>query len=322
MQLYGATEAGNWEHGVNVLERRDPESARAALGLAQDAFAAWERSVRERLYAFRAQRIRPITDDKVLADWNGMALRAFAEAGRLLGRADLVQSARDLATFLLDTMQRDGRLRHAWRDGALRSESYLSDYAQVGLGLVDLHAATGDIHWLQRAHDLCTAMVERFHVAGDGFYDGEAGSLPVRARDLFDGAVPSGTAAACELLLRLAGAYERGDWLDIVQQTIERQATILERAPSAAPALLFAHLLSVHGADLALPAPAGTLGPARSEFAPLVTVVSGPPDSLPLLARRSAGQAYLCRHGSCQLPAGTPEALRGQLAGLRSGLPE
>jgi hypothetical protein len=322
MRLYGATEAGNWEHGVNVLERRDPEAAHAALGLAPEAWPAWERSVRERLYAVRARRIRPITDDKVLADWNGMALRALAEAGRLLGRPDLLDAARELANFLLATMLRDGRLCHAWRDGKLRSESYLSDHAQAGLGLVELHAATGEPDWLQRAHDLCASMVERFHVAGDGFYDGEPGSLPVRARDLFDGAVPSGTAAACELLLRLAGAYGRGGWLDIVQQTIERQATILEQAPSAAPALLYAHLLGVHGAELALPAPAGALEGARGEFAPLLTIVSGAPDSLPLLAGRGAGNAYLCRHGSCQLPAQTLDVLRKQLAGLRADFPD
>jgi uncharacterized protein len=321
MRLYGATEGGNWEHGVNVLERRDPDAARAALGLAPAAWQAWERSVRERLYDVRAKRIWPITDDKVLADWNGLALRALAEAGRLLGRIDLVDSARALAHFLLDAMQRDGQLRHAWREGVLRSESYLSDYAQVGLGLVELHAATGEFAWLQRAHELCSAMVERFHVAGDGFYDGAPGYLPVRARDLFDGAVPSGTAAACELLLRLAGAYERGEWNDIVQQTIERQTTILEQAPSAAPALLLAHLLSVHGAELALPTPAGALDAARTEFAPLVTFVSGSPDSLPLLRQRSAGSAYLCRHGSCQLPARTLDVLREQLTGLRDDLP-
>jgi uncharacterized protein YyaL (SSP411 family) len=314
MQLYGATAAGNWEHGVNVLERRDPESARAALGLDADAFASWERTVRERLYAVRAQRIWPITDDKVLADWNGMVLRALAEAGRLLGRADLIEQARSLASFLLDTMQRDRRLRHAWRDGTLRDESYLADYAQVGLGLLELHAASGETEWLQAAHDLAVAMVERFHVDGDGFYDGEPGALPVRARDTFDGAVPSGTAAACELLLRLAGIYDRADWAEVAQQSIERQAELIERAPSAAPALFFAHLLAGHGADLALAEPAGALQAARDEFAPLVTVVAGQPDSLPVLRGRRAGEAYLCRGGACRLPAASIEALRQQIA--------
>jgi uncharacterized protein YyaL (SSP411 family) len=317
LRLYGATAEGNWEHGVNVLTRRDPESVRAVLGLAPDAFADWERSVRDRLYAVRARRIWPITDDKVLADCNGMALRAFAEAGRLLERADFVQTARALARFLLDTMRRDGKLHHAWRDGTLRAENFLSDYAQVGLGLVELHAATGEPDWLQAARDLSAQMVERFHVAGEGFFDGEPGPLPVRARDLFDGALPSGTAAACELLLRLAGVYERGDWADLVQATLERHGALLEH-PSAAPALLAAHLLNERGAELVLPAPAGALDAARAEFAPLATIVCGAPGAAPILAGRRPGHAYLCRHGACQLPARTLDELRAQLAALHS----
>ncbi|HET9025426.1 MAG TPA: hypothetical protein VFN64_12700, partial [Burkholderiaceae bacterium] len=317
-RLYGVTEDGNWEHGFNVLERRAPEVVRSSLGLDADAWRQWERSVRERLYAARSQRIRPITDDKVLADWNGMALRAFAEAGRLLGRADFVETARSLARFLLGTMVNEGQLRHSWRAGTLRAESYLSDHAQVGLGLLELHAATGELEWLQSAHDLADRMVECFHAEGEGFYDGAPGHLPLRARELFDGAVPSAAAAACELLARLSGAYGRGDWSDIVEASIERQAALLESAPAAVPTMLLVHLLSEHGADLLLPAGHGPLTVVRSDFAPLVTFVSAPPDAIALAAGRDAGRAYLCQHGACQLPATAPEQVRAQLARLHS----
>ncbi len=215
-------------------------------------------------------------------------------------------------------MVSEDRLRHSWRDGTLRAESYLSDHAQVGLGLLELHAATGELEWLQSAHDLAERMVERFHAEGEGFYDGEPGHLPSRARDLFDGAVPSATAAACELLTRLSGAYDRGDWSDIVQASIERQAALLEAAPAAVPTMLLVHLLSEHGADLLLPAGNDPLSAVRSDFAPLVTFVSAPPGAIPIAAGRDAGRAYLCQHGACQLPAATPEQLRAQLARLQS----
>jgi hypothetical protein len=318
-RLYGATDAGNWEHGNNVLQRLEPDATRDALGMSAPSFAAWEQSVRERLYAARAQRVWPITDDKVLADCNGMALRALAEAGRLLGRDDLVQAARATARFLLDEMTAGGALRHAWRNGVPREESYLADHAQVGLGLVELHAASGELEWLHAAEALCRQMVERFHVSGEGLYDAGPGALPVRARDLFDGAVPSPTAAACELLLRLAGAFDRTDWAEIAQQALQHNGALLEH-PAAAPSLLFAHLLDTRGADLALPTGAGaqSLDAARAEFAPLLTLVSGAPGSVPLLADRAAGRAYLCQHGSCRLPARSLDELRDQLAKLHA----
>src|SRR5207248_3000436 len=65
--------------------------------------------LRRRLLEARAGRVRPGRDDKVLAGWNGLACRAFAEAGRALGRADYVAAAVRNADFLLTQMRRDGR---------------------------------------------------------------------------------------------------------------------------------------------------------------------------------------------------------------------
>ena len=316
-RLYGATEAGNWEHGRNVLERRDPETLRAELGLGPAAFTDWERSVRERLYAARARRVWPITDDKVLADWNGLALRALAEVGRLLDRADFVDAAEHLAHFMLEAMVREGRVHHAWRNGALRPQAYLADAAQLGLGLMELHAATGTPEWLDAAGALGARMLAAFRAGEDGFYDNESDHLPMRARELQDGAVPSGTAAACELLLRLAGPYARTEWTELAQAELERHGTLMEQAPMAAPALLHAQLLAEQGADLAVPTgPGGAAlwAAARRAHAPLVTRVHGAPARFPLLAGRVAGEAYLCRHGACELPARSVEALEEQLA--------
>jgi uncharacterized protein YyaL (SSP411 family) len=316
-RLYNVSDEGNWEHGLNVLERRDAAAVQAESGMSTEAFADWERSVRERLYAARTRRVWPLTDDKVLADWNGMALRALAESGRLLGRDDLVHAARQLAEFLLGTMVRGGLAHHAWRDGSLRAQAYLSDQAQIGLGLIELHAATGEPRWLQAAVDLCARMVEAFHEPGEGFFDNQQAQLPLRARDLQDGAVPSGIAAACELLLRLAGPCERSGWAEIARTTLARHGALMEDAPIAVPALLDAQLLAEHGADLAIPAGPGgdpLWAAARAAFAPLVTRVHGDSGSTPLLEGRVPGEAYLCRHGRCELPVRSADALRRQLA--------
>ena len=298
-RLHGVTVQGNWEHGTNVLERRDPEGVRAELGLEPEAFATWERSVRERLYAARARRAWPITDDKVLADWNGMALRAFAEAGRLLGRDDFVQAARTLARFLLAAMVRDGRVHHAWRDGTLRDEGYLADHAQVGLGLVELHAATGELEWLNAARDLCDGMVERFHDEVEGFFDSASPQLPMRARDLYDGAVPSGTAAACELLLRLAGPMNAATGPTSSTRRSSGQAALMEAAPMAVPALLHAQLLAEQGADLlCLPEMIRSRSFARVSYR-WRRFLSPHPTSSHSPLGRDAGRTYLCQHGSC-----------------------
>jgi uncharacterized protein YyaL (SSP411 family) len=316
-RLYGATEQGNWHLCTNVLQRLDPEPVRTAMGLRPEAFAAWERAVRERLYAARAQRVWPQTDDKVLADWNGLALRAHAEVGRLFERDDYVQAGRDLAHFLLDTLVRDGLVHHAWRNGVLRPQSYLADQAQLGLGLVELHAATGEPDWLHAACALCARMLEHYHDADDGFCDAAPGPLPLPARRIQDGPVPSGTAAACELLLRLAGLFNRADWAQLAHSSLERHGALMEDSPMAVPAMLHAQLLAEHGACLAVPSGPRSLAlwaQAQRAYAPLMTRVYGPAGSIPLLADRRPGEAYVCREGRCELPATSPGQLRRQLA--------
>jgi uncharacterized protein len=315
MRLYGASDAGNWEHGVNVLERRErkrcaPSSAcrpsvrrmgaigaRAPVRGARAARPADHRRQGagrlERHGAARLRRGRPAARPR-------RPRRCGARAGAVSARHDAARR----------------RLRHCWRDGTLRTESYLSDYAQVGLGLVELHAATGELDWLQartiwpRRWSSASMSPTTASTTASGSPAG-AGARSVRRRGALGhgGRVRTAAATGRRLRPQRLGA--------IAWQAIERQAALLEQAPSAMPALLLAHLLGEHGADLALPLPAGPLEAARAEFAPLVTLVSGAPQALPLLQDRQAGCAYLCRHGSCQLPATTLEALRGQLAQLR-----
>ena len=106
---------------------------------------------KERLLATRVKRPQPERDDKVLTGWNGLALGAFAEAGRALGRADYIEEARALGEFLLGPLSEpSGGLLRTYRDGVAKIDAYLEDYANVANGLLELHWATGELRWLER----------------------------------------------------------------------------------------------------------------------------------------------------------------------------
>ena len=77
---------------------------------------------KERLLATRVKRPQPERDDKVLTGWNGLALGAFAEAGRALGRADYIEEARALGEFLLGPLSEpSGGLRGRTATASRRS---------------------------------------------------------------------------------------------------------------------------------------------------------------------------------------------------------
>ena len=61
----------------------------------------------------REKRVRPGRDDKVLADWNGLAITAIAEASRHLGRSDWLDAARNAYRFVSESKSSDGRLPHS-----------------------------------------------------------------------------------------------------------------------------------------------------------------------------------------------------------------
>jgi len=331
IKLFGVSEPGNWEGerattraevgppaSVNVLERRFPDEALSQrLGLPEVQYDAWVDSVRTRLYQVRKQRIWPLTDDKVLADWNGLMLGALAEAGRLLGEERYLEAARKNARFVLGTMLKDRLLRHSWRAGTLKPQAYLTDQANYGLGLLELYEATGEMEWLEAARELGEVILTHFRDADGGFRDSLNEDLPVKAKDVYDGPYPSGSASAAELLFRLAALYERSDWYQAAMSAVEVYAQSLARSAFGFPALLQAHLVGTRGTELVVITPSEIK--AGQLFLPITTMAYGMPDALPILKGRKAGLAYLCQQGACRLPSADVTQL---LAEIRAVYPD
>src|ERR671937_2463806 len=68
-----------------------------------------DEETRQRLFELREQRPKPARDDKAIAAWNGLALAALAECGRVLERADWLEAARGLGEFLLGPLSTPDR---------------------------------------------------------------------------------------------------------------------------------------------------------------------------------------------------------------------
>ncbi|NNC91668.1 MAG: thioredoxin domain-containing protein, partial [Acidimicrobiia bacterium] len=79
--VLGVTPTGNFE-GSNILHAaRTIEAVADEQGVAVEWLRAAVAAAKAKLLTVRNQRIRPGLDDKVITAWNGLALRALAEAG-------------------------------------------------------------------------------------------------------------------------------------------------------------------------------------------------------------------------------------------------
>jgi len=333
---WNVTAQGNFEHGATVLHTsRAPGEVAAELGLELDAMTDLLQQARETLLAARAQRPRPLRDDKVLTSWNALMISAFARAGRAFGDGAYTKAALRAARFILTHLKSPaGRLLRRYRDGEARFPAYLVDHAQLAVACLDLYEATADAAWFAEARALMDAVNALFRNEDGPYFDtgSDAEQLLARNMEGYDGVEPSGNSAAAQAFLRLH-AYGAGEsYLADALRIFGGFRQHLLKAGVSFPAMLNA--LDFHLApprEVAIvgdPDAADTqalLDELRTNFHPRTVVAFAPPERvaddaarIPLLESRQAvggrPTAYVCRGQTCRLPVHSPDDLRAQLA--------
>jgi hypothetical protein len=330
-------EATGARNGSNILHLRggggEPAS-RSALdgGELGDRLEA----ARLALFAARERRERPLKDDKILADWNGLMAAALARAGRILHDERALGAALAAIDFVRARMRSgDGRLLHRYRSGAAAVPAFLDDYAFLGWASIELYDATFDPTHLERALELTRAADSLFRDPdGGGYFSTATDSerLLVRQKEVYDGAIPSGNSVAMSNLVRLSrltGDPELARRADAVAIAFARD---LAAAPAAHCHLLSAlqaaanpSLEIVIAGDPRDEATRRLVEVARSRDLPDVAVLLVPSGEDGRRVRRLApftehhapidgkAAAYVCRDFSCLQPTTDPRQLASML---------
>jgi len=321
--LYGVTEGGNFE-GATVLERYTPlANIVADFDTSAEEVAAIRTRGDAKLVARRRERVPPAVDDKVVAAWNGLAMRAFAEAGYALDRPDYIDIAIGIAQFVSSEMTDKGRLLRAWREGRVSGKAFCDDYAALAVGLFALYQATGNEGWYAEAMRLTDEMIDLFATEDRvGFYatghDGD--ELIARPINLMDNPTPSDNSLAAEALAIRAALTGESDLEDHIAGVITAAGMLLDRHPTA-----IGHLLALIAVSpLRQVAVVGAnqtelLRVFKERFRPGFVIALAPAagSAVPLLADRppidGAATAYVCEGFVCRLPTASDEELRRQL---------
>jgi len=163
----------------------------------------------ERMRQARDARPRPLRDDKIIAEWNGMMIQALAIGGAALEEPVYVEAAARAADAIWAALWREGEgLARLHLAGRVSGAGMTPDYAQLGLGCVALWDATGEARWLERAESLAAEMITRFADEGGRLKLAEADGPLGPVYDAEDGATPSGESTALELFALLARRAE------------------------------------------------------------------------------------------------------------------
>jgi uncharacterized protein YyaL (SSP411 family) len=343
-ELYGFEPEGNFldeasreKTGANIphLDRPIGEIAKER-GESEVEFARRLQKLREKLFQARKKRIPPQKDDKVLTDWNGLMISAFARTARALGDESYLAIAREAADFCLTNLKTDeGHLLKRWRLGKAGLPAHLEDYAFFSQGLLDLYEATLASEYLIEAKALTDTTRSLFEDRENGGFfltaeDREP--LLVRAKEIYDGAIPSGNSVMALNLVRLSKFTGDSTYRECAHSLFSAFAGFLQKNPQGAEVLLQALDFELAPAlEIVVCGSPQTqqtqslLRTVNQRFLPakvLLNRASDDPDD-PILTVapfvenhvQINGQAtvYVCQNQTCQFPQTQPEALSEQL---------
>ncbi len=273
---------------IHLIDR--PDRLAATLGVTEADLSSTLITANELLLAHRDLRDQPITDDKIIAGWNGLMISGMADTGRLLEEPSYVESAVNAAEFIRSNMwSEDAGLLRTSRNGRSKIAAFLEDYAMLSRGLISLYEATGDPQWLELAEKLVEQARLRFWDAGSGgWFDTQAdqADLFVRGRGLYDGAVPSGSGVMLLNLIRLKD-IRQDDRLDAdIRQAMASASVGIKRSPtaSAQSTQALARVLRDHPDLIEMPVhqKSSMQGRVKMMVEPSVVQVSGTPVTVTL----------------------------------------
>jgi uncharacterized protein len=274
---------------------------------------------RQLLFEARAKRVRPGRDDKVLADWNGLAVAALARAASVFGRPDWLKRAEEAHDFVLAEMSApDGRVQHAWRLGRVTAAGMIDDQAAMARASLALFEARGAPERLAQAVRLAEAAVAAFSDGIGGYFTTAADATDVpltRPRTAADNATPAGVGVLAEVFARLWHLTGDAEWRERTEALLRAFAGNPDQF-AAMPTLLAAADLLEEAATVVIagdprhPLAQTLTSTALAAADPAVVVLRAAnttvlPADHPAFGKAAGAEgaaAYVCRRNVCGLP--------------------
>ena len=260
-----------------------------------------------RLFRHRSKRVRPLLDDKVLTDWNGLMITALAQSGMVLGDSKFIHRAEKCVRFIEKNMMPEpGRLLHRWRQGEAAIEGLLDDYAYMIMGLLALYEATDQEDYCTLARAFTQTVLDEFRSEKGDFFMVKRNSEPLllRPRQPFDSAIPSGNSVMIMNLFRLARIISDPDLEAAGHQSMEVYSGGLSKYPDGFSATLAAldygmgpstEIIVSGSGDQ--PETQAALADLRKVYAPNVVILSRPN-----FGGISKSAIHVCHGATCEIP--------------------
>ncbi len=315
--------------GTNIPHRvKEISELAAQFGISEKQAAERLERARKKLFAEREKRDRPYKDDKILTDWNGLMIAAFAKAARAFGEDKYLCAAQKAADFIMEKMFDKRGLLHRFRRDDAAIDANLDDYAFVVWGLLELYEAGFETPRLAAALSLNEKMVELFSDPEKGgffFTRKDSEQLIVRKKEFHDGAMPCGNSVAAMNLMRIARITGDSRYENAAMEIFRSFSLSVEKIPSSHTMLLAAmEFAETETVEIVIAGDddgeiKNILNALAKKYDPNTTVLLKRPGDKDIeqiapfvkhckpLGGKTA--VYVCKGGACGLPADAEEFL-------------
>lgn len=234
-EAYDISDEGNFEgYSIPNLIQTNLENVANNRGMSMEDVLQKLDEAKAILLKEREKRIYPHLDDKILTSWNALMVAAFAKAGIAFQEPQFLDYARKGITFIEEKLWKNDQLYARYRDGEVKFNAYLDDYAFMLWAYLEMYEAEHKLNDIQQAIKIKNKMFKEFwDDKSGGFYftSTDAETLIYREKQGFDGALPSGNSVAALQLWRLAKFTEDMD----LQEKVDKLLASFEQDASVYP---------------------------------------------------------------------------------------
>ncbi len=314
-KTYDVSKSGNWEHS-NILNKPKPINDMAnKFGLSEEALKTSLNRSRKILFDYRATRIRPGLDDKILASWNGLMLKGLVDAFNATGNDKYLDLALKNANFIKKNFIKDDyRMDRNYKNGKSTINAFLDDYAFVAYAYHSLYEATLDESWLALSKNLVEYTLKHFNNEETQMFNYTSDLDPpliARKTENNDNVIPGSNSMMARNLYRVGSMYYDQEYMKKGTQMLKNLYN--EISETTAPDF-YSNWLQLYYDKVNPPYEVAIIGDnaatlrsqlSKSYLGNAMLLGGKDEGSLPLLKNKlQEGETtiYVCQNKTCKLP--------------------
>jgi uncharacterized protein YyaL (SSP411 family) len=329
IKYFNISETGNWEH-TNILHVTS--AAKDFAGTNNIELKRLEdilRTCKEKLLLKRSERVRPVTDDKILLGWNAMMNTAYSKAFAVTGNEKYRVLAIQNMAFMLRHFSdgEEGKFFHTYNNGIAKYPAFLDDYANLIHALLHLQEITADTSYLEKVKTLVKWVMTHFSEPERGYFyytNNEQQDVIVRKKELYDGAVPSGNSLMAWNLHYCGVVFDNAEWRERAFRMCSGLKEVVQKYPGSFGIwAMVIQALSTGIPEIAITGDGSetVLKEILRIFIPFRIIQSSPSEAtgFPLFAGKSFSSSpkiYLCKDYACQTPVNEVSAFQKLIEGM------